>query len=156
MPNFNDAPQVIDNFIYKLFKRTRPSMAIDLVKPSDIKSFEKWRDSLKVKIRELLGNFPEPAPLKPQLCSTEELEDFIREKYLIQTEQDCWMPLYLLTPKTSKEKLPAILCCHGHGLYGKDPVAGVHFRQPERGEAWRFQGEGKGNNLIPFSRYAGL
>ena len=132
MPNYNDAPQVIDNFIYKLYKRTKPSMAIDRVNPVNGQSFEKWRDTLKSKVKELLGNFPEPAPLKPQLCSVEDFPDFTREKYLIQTEEDCWMPLYLLTPKTSEKKLPAILCCHGHGPYGKDPVAGVHFNQPER------------------------
>ncbi len=132
MPNYNDAPQVIDNFIKKLYKKTKPSMAIDVVKPSDTKSFEKWRDELKNKIRELLGKFPQPSELKPQLCSTEDCENFIREKYIIQTEEDCWMPLYLLTPKSAKGKLPAILCCHGHGPYGKDPVAGVHFNQSER------------------------
>ncbi|OQB75182.1 MAG: Abhydrolase family protein [candidate division TA06 bacterium ADurb.Bin131] len=132
MPNYNDAPQVIDNFIYKLYKRTKPSMAIDRVNPVNGQSFEKWRDTLKSKVKELLGNFPEPAPLNPQLCSVEDFPDFTREKYLIQTEEDCWMPLYLLTPKTSEKKLPAILCCHGHGPYGKDPVAGVHFNQPER------------------------
>ncbi|HOL34759.1 MAG TPA: alpha/beta hydrolase family protein [bacterium] len=130
MPNYNDAPQIIDNFIYKLYKRTKPSMAIETIK--DRKFFHRWRDTLKAKIKELLGEFPKPAPLKPQLCSREQLDAFIREKYIIQTEQDCWMPLYLLTPKIDEKKLPAILCCHGHGPYGKDPVAGVHFKQSER------------------------
>lgn len=132
MPNYNDAPQIIDSFIYKLYKRTKPSMSIDLLESLDVSSFEKWRDSLKAKVKELLGNFPDPAPLKPQLCSVEELPEFTREKYIIQTEQDCWMSLYLLTPKTDEKKLPAILCCHGHGPYGKDPVVGVHFNQPDR------------------------
>jgi len=132
MPNYNDAPQVIDNFIKKLYERTVPSMAIETLSSPTPEKFREWRDRLKAKVRELLGQMPEPAPLSPQLCSREELPEFVREKYLIQTEQDCWVPLYLLTPRGLNGKLPAILCCHGHGPYGKDSVAGVHFNHSER------------------------
>ncbi|HPP66488.1 MAG TPA: alpha/beta hydrolase family protein [bacterium] len=132
MPNYNDAPQTIDYFIEHLYKKIKPSMSIDQLKSADIASFKKWQRSLKAKIAELLGEFPEPAPLKPVLCSVEDFPEFVREKYIIQTELDCWMPLYLLTPKTSQKQLPAIICCHGHNSYGKDLVAGVHFNQPER------------------------
>lgn len=51
---------------------------------------------------------------------------------MIQSELDCFVPLYLLIPKGKEGKNPAILCAHGHGPYGKDPVAGVHFGDAER------------------------
>ncbi|MCD6593732.1 hypothetical protein J7L00_06605, partial [Candidatus Bathyarchaeota archaeon] len=124
-----DAPQITDIFLMKLYRRTKPSLAF---KARNKDEFEKWKRDLKSKIRELLGEFPKPAPLNPQLLSTEETERFVREKWLIQSEEDCYVPLYLLIPKDTKGKRPAILCAHGHGPYGKDPVAGVHFNDPER------------------------
>ena len=41
---------------------------------------------------------------------------------------------WLFIPKESSEKpLPAILCCHGHGPFGKDSVMGITVdNSPER------------------------
>ena len=129
MVNVVDAPQITDIFLGKLYRRIKPSLAFQAETKEE---FEAWKHELKSKIRELLGEFPEPAPLDPQLLSSEETEKFIREKWLIQSEPDCFVPLYLLIPKEGKGRKPAILCAHGHGPYGKDPVAGVHFNNPER------------------------
>ena len=124
-----DAPQITDVFLRKLYRRMKPSLSFQAKTKEE---FEEWKRKLKNKIVELLGEFPEPAPLNPQLLSTEETEKYVREKWLIQSEQDCYVPLYLLIPKNVDGKRPAILCAHGHGPYGKDPVAGVHFNDPER------------------------
>lgn len=123
MPNKNDAPQSTDNFIEKWFNRVRPKMAF---KAENEEQFLEWKQRLLKKVKELLGEFPEPSDLSPVKVSTENKEKYTREKYIIQTEKDCFMPLYILIPKGNKKKYPAILCCHGHGDYGKDPVAGVH------------------------------
>ncbi|MCS7113322.1 MAG: alpha/beta hydrolase family protein [Nitrososphaerota archaeon] len=128
MVDIVDAPQITDNFILKLYRKVKPSMSFQA---NTREEFERWKAKLKAKILELLGEFPEPAPLNPQLLSSEEKEDYVREKWLIQSEEDCYIPLYLLIPKGSGRK-PAILCAHGHGPYGKDPVAGVHFDDPNR------------------------
>ncbi len=122
MPNRIDAPQIIDIFIEKWAKRVKPSLSFNAKTEEE---FKIWKKKLVEKIKQLLGEFPEQADLNPVLLSKEEKEKFIREKWMIQTEKDCWMPLYLLVPKKREGKLPAILCCHGHGPYGKDPVAGV-------------------------------
>ncbi|RLG95855.1 acetylxylan esterase [Candidatus Bathyarchaeota archaeon] len=127
--NSVDAPQITDVFLRKLYRRMKPSLSFQAKTKEE---FEEWKRKLKNKIVELLGEFPEPAPLNPQLLSTEETEKYVREKWLIQSEQDCYVPLYLLIPKNVDGKRPAILCAHGHGPYGKDPVAGVHFNDPER------------------------
>lgn len=129
MVDMVDAPQITDNFIRKLYGRIKPSMAF---KASSESEFLKWKEELRNKIRELLGVFPEPAELSPHLLSREEADKYIREKWIIQSEEDCWVPLYLLVPKDSHGKLPAILCAHGHGPYGKDSVAGIHFNDPNR------------------------
>jgi len=124
-----DANFITDDFIKKLYQRTKPSLAF---KAKNKKEFLIWQKTLKDKIRELLGAWPEPADLKPALYSREEKEKYIREKWIIQSEKDCYVPLYLLIPKGLKERVPAILCCHGHGPYGKDPIAGVDFNNTER------------------------
>lgn len=124
-----DAPQVTDNFIRKLYERTKPSLAFNAKTKEEL---DVWKETLKSKVKELLGEFPEPVSLNPQLLSTEETPKFVREKWLIQSELDCWVPLYLLIPKEGKGKKPAILCAHGHGSYGKDSVAGVHFNDSDR------------------------
>ncbi|MCW4020976.1 MAG: alpha/beta hydrolase family protein [Candidatus Bathyarchaeota archaeon] len=129
MVNIVDAPQITDNFIKQLYRRTKPSLAFK-AKTEDEMSI--WKETLKSKIKELLGDFPEPAPLDPQLLSTEETDRFVREKWLIQSEQDCWVPLYLLRPREGKGRKPAVLCAHGHGPFGKDSVAGVHFNKADR------------------------
>jgi dienelactone hydrolase len=129
MVNIVDAPQVTDNFIAKLYERMKPSLAFKAETEDELSS---WKAALKGKIKELLGEFPEPAPLNARLLSTEEKDRYAREKWLIQSELDCFVPLYLLLPKGGEGKRPAILCAHGHGPYGKDPVAGGHFGDPDR------------------------
>ncbi len=124
-----DVNYISDNFIKRLYQRTKPSLAF---KAKTKKEFLPWQKLLKGKIKELLGEWPESVGLKPDLCSREEKASYTREKWVIQTEKDCYMPLYLLIPKGTKKKVPAILCCHGHGDYGKDPVAGVDFNNSER------------------------
>lgn len=126
-----DIPQITDNFIQALYRKTRPSLPF---RAHNHRELEEWKKELIEKVRELLGEFPDPTPLKPELCSREEKEKYTREKWIIQTEEDCFMPLYLLIPRGREEgeKLPAIICCHGHGPYGKDPVAGVHFNLADR------------------------
>ncbi len=128
MPNYFDVRQVTDNFIDSWAHRVKPSLTF---KGKNAEDVDIWKKKLIRKIKQLLGEFPRPAELSPELLSVEETEKFTREKWLIQTEQDCWMPVYLLIPKERKGRLPAIVCCHGHGTYGKDPVAGVHFNNPE-------------------------
>ncbi len=122
MPNRNDAVQLTDNFIEKWADGIMPEMAFTA---KNREQFIVWKERLTKKVRELLGEMPEPSDLSPVKVVSEERENYIREKYIIQTEKDCFMPLYILIPKNGAKKHPAILCCHGHGPYGKDPVAGA-------------------------------
>jgi len=128
MPNKNDAKQSTDNFIEKWADRIKPKMAFNA---KNSEQFLAWKERLVKKVKELLGEFPEPSDLSPDKIISEEREKFIREKYVIQTEKDCFMPLYILIPKNNRKKHPAILCCHGHGYYGKDPIAGAINNNPE-------------------------
>jgi len=124
-----DIPQVTETFIRAWYNRAKPSMSF---RATTMEEFLHWKGEARNKIKELLGDFPNPIPLNPQILSEGETEHYVRQKWIIQSEEDCWVPLYLLIPKGIKGRLPAILCAHGHGPYGKDPVAGVHFNEPDR------------------------
>jgi len=113
-------------------------------------NFTRWHEELKSKLLELLGGFPEKVPLDPDKLGEEDCGDFIREKYTIATEKHMRLPLYLLKPKDipQKRKIPAILCCHGHGPYGKDAVAGVTFGFPQREENIRVFNYNYGEQMV--------
>jgi len=53
--------------------------------------------------------------------------DLIRERVVFNSEAFMSVPCQVLRPRTMKsdQKNPAILCSHGHGAFGKDPVAGI-------------------------------
>lgn len=91
--------------------------------------WQEWRTQFEPKVRELCGEWPQPVPLEAEVVYRVEEEDFFREKVVYDTEQHWSVPAYVLIPKDRRRardgRLPAILCLHGHGPYGKDAVAGV-------------------------------
>ncbi|MFQ6032989.1 MAG: alpha/beta hydrolase, partial [Candidatus Zixiibacteriota bacterium] len=96
--------------------------------------FEEWKSSFRSKLLELLGEFPEQVPLNAETIATVEKENYIIEKVVFDTEKYASVPAYLLIPKDLKKgkKWPAILCPHGHGPYGKEPVAGITLDDEDR------------------------
>ncbi len=98
--------------------------------------WRKWRKSFSARMKDLCGEWPGPVPLNPGIIYTMDEGDFIRQKIVIDTEKHFSVPVYVLIPKDKKRarkgKLPAILCLHGHGQFGKEAVAGVH--DPNRSE----------------------
>ena len=94
--------------------------------------FDRWKAELLAKLKALMGPMPEPAPPEPRIVEEEDCGDFLRQKLVLQTEADCWMPAYLLIPAGITDPVPAVLCCHGHGTYGKDSVAGKWREVPDR------------------------
>ena len=55
---------ITDNFIKKYYQKTKPSLAF-AAKTKD--QFFSWQKELKGKIKQLLGDLPEPSDLKPDL-----------------------------------------------------------------------------------------
>ncbi len=90
-----------------------------------------WREKALPKLQELLGEFPRAVPLDPVVEYSVEDGDLIRERVVFDSEEFMSVPALVLRPKTMKAdgSHPAILCSHGHGAYGKDPVAGVRSSQ---------------------------
>lgn len=90
-------------------------------------NFEEWHRQALKGLLELIGEFPDRVSLCAEVDYSVEEEDFIRERVVFDTEEDMAVPCQVLIPKNAGKdhSLPAILCVHGHGRFGKDPVAGL-------------------------------
>ena len=95
----------------------------------DLLEYGQWKKSTRAKLKQLIGlNKLKTCDLKERKLEEERLEkeDYTREKWIIQTEENVWMPFYLLKPQKSPyEKPPVMIAAHGHGSGGKLATAGV-------------------------------
>ncbi len=90
-------------------------------------SFEQWKAAALPRLLELMGEFPQRVPLAAEVEYSVEEKDFIRQRVVFDTEEEMSVPCQVLIPKGIRpdRSNPAILCSHGHGKFGKDPVAGL-------------------------------
>lgn len=95
----------------------------------NLSEYNQWKKCTRTKLRKLTGlNKLKRCDLNACMLEKEELEheSFTREKWVIQTEEDVWMPFYLLKPKrTLLDKNPVVIATHGHGSGGKLATAGI-------------------------------
>jgi len=88
--------------------------------------WRKWHRKARRKFFELLGDFPEPVDLAPDVVFSVEEDGLIRERVVFDSERDMSVPCVVLylpdMPRNGKGR--AIICSHGHGPFGKEPVAG--------------------------------
>jgi len=83
-----------------------------------------WQKEFTAKLKTLLGPHAPPAKWKTSTVSVKELDDHVRHELLLSADGHPPLPIYLLVPKDTKGKRPAILALHGHGQHGHHPVAG--------------------------------
>jgi len=87
-----------------------------------------WQKKAYAKFVELLGEFPRPSPLNAEVVASVEEHGVIKERVVFDSEKWMSVPCIVCRPKNMKanRRNAAIVCSHGHGAYGKDPVAGVN------------------------------
>lgn len=84
-----------------------------------------WRRRTVRVLKDLTGyNTLQHAPLNPEPGETVDCGDYTRQRVVIQTEPGIRMPFYVLTPKMGGPRFPVALAPHGHGLGGKEAIAG--------------------------------
>ena len=88
--------------------------------------FEAWKKEALPRVLETLGDFPEKAPLAPELMGEWEHDGLKKQRWLIDVQPNISAVCLVNYPAGLKEgeKRPALLCCHGHGPFGKEPVMG--------------------------------
>ncbi len=93
----------------------------------DRADWQSWHEEALIKLQDLLGPFPEAVPLDAEVEYSVEDGDFIRERVVFNSEAYMSVPCQVLRPKAmaADGSNAAIVCSHGHGPFGKDPVAGV-------------------------------
>ena len=89
-------------------------------------AFASWKAATLPKVLATLGDPPPAAPPDPQLIAEWEEGGLTRQRWIIDVQKHLSATLLVNYPKglTPGEKRPAILCCHGHGPFGKEPVMG--------------------------------
>ena len=93
---------------------------------TDRKSFTAWKRKTLSKVLATLGDPPPEAPLRPELLAEWEQDGLLRQRWIIDVQQHLSATVLVNIPGGlgPKEKRPAILCCHGHGPFGKESVMG--------------------------------
>lgn len=88
--------------------------------------FADWQKKFSGRLKALLGPTDPPPAWTTAGAAPVELPECWRWEYRLEAKGFPALPLYLLVPKGMKpgEKRPAVLCVHGHGLFGSDPVVG--------------------------------
>lgn len=96
----------------------------DYFKGNSLEEFEVWRNNSRMTLMSLLGlDKMDMVELCPRVEERITLEDgTVREKVVIQTEEDVWMPMYILIPEKNDSKI--FIAPPGHQGAGKYSVAG--------------------------------
>ena len=95
-----------------LAQKTTPKLSFD-----ESKDFEKWKNEVSDKLRELLGmEYIEENACEPNLTIEEDImmDGYRRIRFVFFSEPDTPVPCYLLIPDTGKEKYPVAICLQGH------------------------------------------
>ncbi|MAX25971.1 MAG: hypothetical protein CMJ19_15855 [Phycisphaeraceae bacterium] len=89
--------------------------------------FSQWKIHALPEVLKTLGNTPTSCPANPQLISQWQEDQLIKERWLIDVQDGLSAVVLIYRPAeiADGKQLPAILCCHGHGDFGKDTIMGL-------------------------------
>ena len=88
--------------------------------------FARWKKEARPLVMDTLGDFPRRVPPKPMFIAEWEHDGLRKQRWLIDVGPHISAEFLVNFPKGLKkgEKRPALLCCHGHGPFGKEPIMG--------------------------------
>jgi len=88
--------------------------------------FDAWKKDTLPRVLATLGEWPERVPPNPELVAEWEHDGLRKQRWLLDVGPHISAALLINIPPDIKsgERRPAILCCHGHGQFGKEAVMG--------------------------------
>lgn len=88
--------------------------------------FSSWKRKTLPRVLACLGDAPRRVPLNPQLLAEWEYRGLRRQRWIIDVQEHLSATVLVNLPADLKrgQRRPAILCCHGHGPFGKEPIMG--------------------------------
>ena len=119
-------------FFIDLIRDHEPELTF---KGSTEEDFGQWHAAFRAKFIECVGPLPPDVDLAPDVEWSVEEDGLIKERVLLETAPFTTVPAIVLRPPgtaRSERQLPAIIAIHGHGQYGKDPVAGAAYAEAAR------------------------
>lgn len=94
-------------------------------KASGISEAYEWQKTLRSKVTELVGGFPEEkCPLNAQVLEKVEFPQYTREKVIFQSKPNVTVFGYFLIPANYRSPGPVMICLPGHGR-GVDDIVGI-------------------------------
>lgn len=91
--------------------------------------FGQWQKQFRGQLNMLLGDSGPPEEWTVRELARQEQDDHVRLELMLEADGFDSVPVYLLLPvRTKAERLPAVLCVHGHGQFGHDAVVGRRDR----------------------------
>lgn len=89
-------------------------------------SFDQWKSETWPKVLGTLGDFPERVPANPIMIAEWEHDGLRKQRWIIDVGRHISASFLINIPVdvSANEKRPTILCWHGHGYFGKEPVMG--------------------------------
>ena len=76
--------------------------------------YDSWRESVKNKLVELIGDMPEKVPLNLRVDWTVDRGEYVEYRIIFDSECDVSVPAHLLIPKAVKKPCPVVVCLQGH------------------------------------------
>jgi dienelactone hydrolase len=114
-------------FFLDLIANYEPELIFKGRSPAD---FARWQRTFRARFLECIGPLPKKVSLAPEVLWEVDEEGMSKRKIYMDTAPFTTLPVLVLVPGHNKgAKLPAVIAIHGHGAWGKDPVAGS--RMPE-------------------------
>lgn len=102
--------------------------------------FEAWQAKARPEVLKTLGRSPERVPLNPELLVEWEHDGLIKQKWILDVQKHLSVTFVGCRSKNAPPgaRLPAILCWHGHGQFGKDSVMGNDSSAERKAEIQTF------------------
>jgi len=111
-----------DKYLENLYECIRPKFKFDV---RHMDEYNRWKEGLREAFARVLGEFPKhKIDLNPRVLEEREYPDYFLQRVVYDGDVDLPIPAYVLKPKNSAERLPAIVACHGHG-YGSKEIVGL-------------------------------
>jgi len=106
-----------------LARRHVPTFRFQGRSPED---FAQWKRAALPEVLSTLGDFPASVPLRPELIAEWSHDGLTKQRWWIDVQEDLSATFVVAWPEgtPADARLPALLCCHGHGAFGKEPVMG--------------------------------
>lgn len=88
-----------------------------LLKYGEKNDYAAWKEQVRQKFVELLGLdviAANACEIKVEIEECVEKEEYVRYRYVFESEKGCLVPCYLLIPRGPQKKYPVCICLQGH------------------------------------------